>query len=236
MDISLEQITFLDLEKNTNLTPEEILFFEINKSIEQVNYFFNNIEFDLAKNLDQHLIKFKEENNLDNLSEEEKIFEFIKFVDKEELNYFNQVKASLINNIEKLNDSISIITTKSMSIKQSLESQKKINESKGIFFKIKNIFKDSETKNLDIYKFKYNNLRNVFAELYLLKDNINRIKITTNNIDFNKLILLIQKNNNLYTLDTFVKENPLFKNKFNYLDIKPYNFELKEIIKNQKLK
>ena len=233
-----KEIPLLDLENNKNLKKEDILFLELNQIMEQINDLINNVDFNLEKNLEQHLEKFKNENNLDGLSEEEKIFEFIKFVDKQEYDYFNDLKKNFIQKIEIVLKNQDRIGSKLIDLIQSQEELEKKDLSnnwlKNQIKNVKKLFIESDFKNIEIYKFKNTNLDLITAKLNRLKYSINQINKEVNTIDFELIKKSLSNYNKAYTLDSFVKENPLFQKKFNYLNIKPYNEEFKEVLNKYK--
>lgn len=129
---------------------------------------FNNInvdciKLDLVLNLNQHLIKLKEEGK-----KSQSFFNYNK-----ELNLLNQLRTLLINNINSLNININIVFASNRKIKHDLEY--KIEEYKNQrTFKIKRFLKDTNIKNYEIYKFKYEKLRSILGELNYILYEINK--------------------------------------------------------------
>lgn len=225
----MNDIKILDLaDKITKLSQNEIVFSEFNQIIEEINKIFDNLEFDLQKNMEQHLHKFKKENDLSDFSEEEKICKFIEFVDFQNFEYFKKCQKELLKNVNNLNEKTYEVYSK---INNKAENLKEKQKNRTFGAKIKNLIKKDETKNLDLYFFKAQKITDIFLKLYGLEVEIKKINIDRkNDIDFNIIKKEINSHNKLYTLDQFVKENPLFQKKFSYLNIKPYNEELKLIL------
>lgn len=233
-----QELGFKDLDNENKLTNHEILYTELKEIIEDVNNFISSIKYDLAKNLEQHLIKFKEENNLDGLSEEDKIYKFIGFVDNQELEYFNSLKDGLekkLTNLMFRNYNLSI------RIKDLVEKQEDFLkfENKGFFkskaLKLRN-FIVPKYKNIKIYQFKVKYVYEITNSLGELSVRVKNITSPKNNINIDKIKDELKTFNKFYTLDSFVKENPLFQLKhLKYMDLKPYSDELKTLVSKYKL-
>lgn len=226
-------IEVLDLEDNklsktadgTKVGPNEIIYYELNQAIEKINQFVDNIELNLQKNLEQQLNQFKKEINLDNYSEEDKICKFIEFVDLKEKEYLDNLKKSLIDKSKIIEKELYKIIS---NYEKEFDNIKKIQKDSGIIKKIFNFKYGNSVKNEDIYKFKIEQLDKIYNKVSKFNNFIDDLEITQNNINFKELKDSYIKYNEVYTLDSFVRKNPLFKNNFSHLNIKPYNAELKE--------
>lgn len=232
----LLNIEVLDLEDKklkhtsdgTKVGPNEIIYYELDQAIEKINKFVENIELNLQKNLEQQLNQFKKEINLDNYSEDDKI---CKFVDLKEKEYLDNIKECLI-------DKTKIIKRELRKIKEGYDKEldkiKELQKKSGLLKKMFNFKYGESTKNEEIYKFKIENLNKVRMQISDLHDKIEDLENTKNNINFQDLKDSFIKYNKVYTLDSFVRENPLLKNKFSHLNIKPYNEKLKEYLNESK--
>lgn len=184
--------------------------------------------FQYSKNLEQHLKEFKTLNNIDNLSEEDKIIKFVEYVDNEEIKYIKNIKKqSQILSSEYIDKVTDIIDSCNFKLTFIEEYDKKSN----FFTRLLSPKYKNNVGEKDIVEIKLKKSKDITLSLTLINKHIRNIIINQpKKASVNEIKHYLSNHNKLYTLDSLIKEQPLFIGKLKYLDLKPYNIELKEIL------